>query len=55
MQKTSLKKAWYSKNETILNIGKNGLHEKAIAIFSHIQNGLIFRIRGVFWSVFTTE
>jgi len=31
MQKTALKKIKYSKNETILNIGKNGLHPWAIA------------------------
>ena len=31
MQKTALKKIKYSKNETILNIDKNGLHPWAIA------------------------
>ena len=31
MHKTALKNTLYSKNESILNIGKNGLHAKAIA------------------------
>ena len=31
MKKTALKNTEYSKNETILNIGKNDLHAKAIA------------------------
>ena len=31
MQKTARKNTYYSRNETILNIGQNGLHTKAIA------------------------
>ena len=31
MQKTAGKNTYYSRNETILIIGKNGLHAKAIA------------------------
>ena len=32
MQKTALKKIKYSKNETILNVDKNGLHPWAIGL-----------------------
>ena len=31
MQKTALKNSYYSKNESILKIAKNGLNAKAIA------------------------
>ena len=39
MQKAALKRIKYSKNETILNIDKNGLHRWAIAFCKSISLG----------------